>query len=144
MTIELMLAEHPHVTPQTDNISLGHAVHQAMLCAAICNSCADASVAEPMDMRQCIRLCLDCADVCTAAYRIASRRSGGDRQLIRTMLAACVEVSDRCAEECEFHGAEHSHCRRCAAACRDCADACRAALVVLNQEAHHDAHHIAH
>ncbi len=144
MSIEQMLAEHPHVRPETDNVSLAYAVRQSMICAAVCNSCADACVADPMDMRQCVRLCMDTADVCIATYRIASRRTGGDRQLIRTMLAACVETCMRCADECEFHGDAHGHCRRCAAACRDCADACRAALVVLNEEAHHDSHHVAH
>jgi hypothetical protein len=139
-----MLAEHPHVAPGTNNETLGLAVKQAMYCAAICNSCVDACVAEPLDMRQCIRLCSDCADVCTATYRVGSRRTGGDRQLIRSLLATCIEVSTRCADECEFHGDTHGHCRRCAAMCRDCADACRAALVVLNEEAHRDSHHVAH
>ena len=144
MSIEQMLSEHPHVKPESDNASLRQAVRELMIGAAVCNSCADACVAEPMDMRQCVRLCMDCADVCTAAYRIASRRTGGDRQLIRTMLAASIEVCERCTDECEFHGAEHAHCRRCAAVCRECAEACRLALRVLNEEAHRDAHHVAH
>ena len=144
MSIETMLAEHPHVAPGTNNASLGLAVRQAMECAAICNSCADACIAEPMDMRQCIRLCSDCADVCTTTYRVGSRRTGGDRQLIRTLLATCIEVCERCAEECEFHAGGHAHCRTCAQMCHDCAAACRAALVVLNDEAHRDSHHIAH
>jgi hypothetical protein len=144
MSIEQMLAEHPHVKPETDNIPLRTAVRDIMVCAAICNSCADACVAEPMDMRQCIRLCMDCADVCTAAYCIGSRRTGGDRQLIRTMLAACAEACTRCADECAFHGPSHAHCQRCADVCRECAESCRAALVVLNGEAHRDAHHLAH
>ncbi len=143
MSIEKMIAEHPHVAPSGHtNESLGRAVQQAMLCAAICNSCADACSAETMDMRQCIRLCSDCADVCTATYRVASRRTGGDRQLIRTLLATCIDACERCAEECEFH--DHAHCRRCAQMCRECAADCRAALVVLNDEAHHDSHHLAH
>ena len=112
MSIEQMLAEHPHVRPETDNVSLAYAVRQSMTCAAVCNSCADACVADPMDMRQCVRLCMDCADVCTATYRIASRRTGGDRQLIRSLLATCIEVCTRCADECEFHGEAHGHCRR--------------------------------
>jgi len=144
MSIEQMLSEHPHVKPDTDNLPLRHAVRDLMVCAAVCNSCADACVAEPMDMRQCVRLCMDAADVCNAAYRIASRRTGGDRQLIRTMLAACIEACTRCADECAFHADAHAHCRRCAEVCLECADSCRAALVVLNEEAHRDAHHLAH
>ena len=71
MSIEQMLAEHPHVKPETDNVPLRTAVRDLMVCAAVCNSCADACVAEPMDMRQCIRLCLDCADIGTATARMA-------------------------------------------------------------------------
>ena len=142
MSIEKMIAEHPHVAPGTNNDTLGLAVKHAMYCAAICNSCADACVAETMDMSQCIRLCSDCADVCTATYRVASRRTGGDRQLIRSLLAVCIEACERCADECESHG--HAHCQRCALMCRECAADCRAALVVLNDEAHRDSHHVAH
>ena len=41
-----------------------------------------------MDMDQCIRLCVDCSDVCGATYRIATRRTGSNRELIRSQLAA--------------------------------------------------------
>jgi hypothetical protein len=87
-----------------------------------------------MDMRRCIRLCMDCADVCTATYRVASRRTDENRQLIRTMLAACIEACETCAEECEKHDTDH--CRRCAKMCRECAEDCRRALTDLNDEVH--------
>ena len=92
MSIKEMIKEHPSVGSDY-NESLGEAVKHAMYCAAICNSCADACSAEEMDMRRCIRLCMDCADVCTAAYRVASRRTDHNRQLIRTMLATCIEAA---------------------------------------------------
>lgn len=136
MSIEMMIAEHPDVRGNY-NEALGLAVRKAVDCAAICNSCADACVAEPMDMAQCIRLCSDCADVCTAAYRVGSRRTGGDRNLIRTLLAVCIEACENCGEECARH--VHAHCRRCAEMCRECAQACRAALEVLNREVHAEA-----
>jgi hypothetical protein len=143
MSIEAMISEHPQVGPDYDD-SLGVAVRRAMLCAAICNSCADACIAEMklgaggntggMDMSQCIRLNLDCSDVCNAAARVAMRRTGHDRQLIRTMLAACIEACERCGAECAQH--DNPHCRRCAQMCRECADDCRAALAGLNAEVH--------
>jgi hypothetical protein len=133
MSIEQMISEHPQVGSGFNPV-LGLAVRQAMECAAICNACADACSAEAMDMRRCIRLCLDCADVCTATYRVASRRTDHNRQLIRTMLATCIEACDVCRAECEKH--EHAHCRRCAAVCRGCAGDCREALIALNQEVH--------
>lgn len=133
MSIEQMISEHPDVRGDY-NASLGLAVKHAMDCAAICNSCADACSAEEMDMRRSIRLTTDCADVCTATYRVASRRTDHNRQLIRTMLAACIEACEACAEECERH--DNAHCRRCAVMCRECARDCRLALTQLNEEVH--------
>jgi hypothetical protein len=136
MSIEMMIQEHPDVGADY-NDELGLAVRHAMYCAAICNSCADACSAEEMDMRRCIRLCMDCADVCTATYRVASRRTDHNRQLIRTMLATCIEACETCAEECARH--DHAHCKRCAEMCRECARDCREALVTLNDEVHESA-----
>lgn len=133
MSIEKMISEHPAVGGDF-NESLALAVKHAMYCAAICNSCADACNGEAMDMSRCIRLCMDCADVCTATYRVASRRTDENRQLIRTMLAACIEACDTCAIECDQH--DNAHCRRCAQMCRECARDCRTALMELNDEVH--------
>lgn len=136
MSIERMIAEHPDVG-LAYNESLGLAVRRAMLCTAICNSCADACSAEAMDMRQCIRTCSDCSDVCEATHRIATRRTGSNRQLIRAMLATCIAACEICEAECLKH--DNPHCRRCATMCRECANDCRRALEVLNAEVHHDA-----
>lgn len=133
MSIEAMISEHPQVGSDF-NPSLGRAVKHTMLCSAICNSCADACLAEAMDMSQCIRLCLDCSDVCQTTSRIATRRTGHDRNLIRSMLAVCIEACRNCGEECAKH--DHAHCRRCARMCEECVEDCSAALEVLNQEVH--------
>lgn len=69
MSIEAMISEHPQVGAGY-NETLGHAIKDTIDCAAICNSCADACVAEPMNMRQ----CMDCADICTITARVAMRR----------------------------------------------------------------------
>ena len=66
MSIRKMIALHPDVNGHV-NQPLGDAVHHMMYCAKMCLSCADACVAETVDMDQCIRLCLDCADICDAA-----------------------------------------------------------------------------
>lgn len=135
MSIKEMISEHPDVAGDL-NETLAEAVKHAMYCAAIANSCADACSAEPMDMRRCIRLCSDTADVCTMAYRVASRRTDENRQLIRSALAVCIEACETCAEECARH--DHPHCRRCAEMCRECAEDCRRALTDLNAEVHAD------
>ncbi|QQN74863.1 four-helix bundle copper-binding protein [Croceicoccus sp. YJ47] len=132
MSIQKMISEHPAVGDDY-NDSLGLAVKHALYCAAICNSCADACVAEEGDMARCIRLCSDCSDICTATYRVASRRTDENRAIIRDMLALCIKACETCAEQCESH--DDAHCRRCAEMCRECARDCKAALDDLRKEA---------
>ena len=136
MSIEKMISEHPEVGVGY-NPSLGQAVKHAMYCSTICNSCADACLAEPMDMNQCVRACLDCSDVCAATARIATRRTGSNRELIRAQLAVCIKACELCEAECAGH--DNPHCRRCARMCRECADDCRTALADLDKEMHETA-----
>ena len=124
MSIAKMIAAHPDVAGNL-NEPLALAVRHAMFCAAICNSCADACIAEQMDMRQCIRTCLDCGDICNATSKVATRRTGRNEELLLEMLQLCITACDICAEECEKH--EHPHCKLCAEMCRECARDCRAA-----------------
>lgn len=70
MSIEAIKSERPAVRGQHDE-SLVLAVRKAEDCAAIWNSCADAWRAEPMDMRQCVRLCPGYAGECAEAGRSA-------------------------------------------------------------------------
>ena len=91
---------------------------------------ADACLAEPMDMRQCIRLNLDCADICLANSRVATRRTGHDVSLIRTMLKACIGACQRCGAECGRH--ETRHRQRCAQMCNACVEDCLYALSSLD------------
>ena len=125
MSIAKMIAAHPDVGGKL-NEKLALAVRHAMFCAAICNSCADACMAEDMDMRQCIRNCLDCADICDATFKVATRRTGSNEVLLEEMLQLCITACDLCAEECARH--DHEHCRLCAEMCRECARDCRAAF----------------
>jgi hypothetical protein len=124
MSIAKIMAAHPDANPSNEPLAL--AVRHALFCAAICTSCADADSAEAMDMRQCIRTCLDCADVCAATARVAIRQTGSNDVVKRAMLESCASACDACAEECERH--DHDHCRLCAQMCRECARDCRAAL----------------
>ncbi|HEY9552716.1 four-helix bundle copper-binding protein [Allosphingosinicella sp.] len=125
MSIVQMIAAHPDVAGKL-NEPLALAVRHAMFCSAICTSCADACVAEKMDLRQCIRACLDCADICDATYKVATRRTGNNELLLQEMLQLCITACDICAEECARH--DNDHCRLCAEMCRECGTDCRAAL----------------
>ena len=124
MSIERIMAAHPEAGARSEALAL--AVRHAMFCAAICTSCADADSAEAMDMRQCVRTCLDCADVCAATARVAIRQTGSNRIVTRAMLETCVTACETCADECERH--DHDHCRLCAEICRECARDCRGAI----------------
>lgn len=130
MSIKEMIAEHPDVAGHENDI-LSDAVRHAMYCAAICNSCADACMAEKnaAERAQCIRLCNDCSDICTTTYRVGSRRTGSNEAIIRSTLALCADACDACAEMCEMH--DDAHCKRCAKMCRECAQDCRKAMDTL-------------
>ena len=93
-------------------------------CASECNHCATACLNE-QDVKmfaKCIKLDIDCAEICNLTASLLARGSEhGDH-----LKQECQEICDACAEECEKHaqmGMEH--CRKCAEVCRASADACR-------------------
>ena len=96
-------------------------------CAQACTADADADLREDdvASMITCIRLCLDCADVCSATVGVISRRAAYHEAVTAPLLEACAETCARCAQECEHHAAAHAHCRICGQACRRCEQACR-------------------
>lgn len=102
-------------------------------CAQACVLCADSCLAERAvaDLVACVRLDLDCADVCESTQRVLSRRTGEDDTLVRTLVKACAEACRLCGEECDRHAARHEHCWVCAEACRRCECACRELLAAL-------------
>ena len=132
MQLNPIIAAHPHVRGST-NDALISCLEQCYSCAAVCTVCADACLGEEMvaQLTQCIRLNLDCADVCFATGKIASRRTGSNEDLIRRQLEVCAEACRLCGEECEKHAEMHEHCRLCAEHCRECEQACRAAIATF-------------
>ena len=83
-------------------------------------------------LARCIRLDLDCADVCDATGKILSRQTAFEPQMARAALDACAQACRLCGEECEQH-AEHGmeQCRICAEACRRCESACNNLLSAI-------------
>ncbi len=106
------------------------AIDACLTCAQACTSCANADLVEDnvADMRACIALCTDSADVCDLVARVLSRPAQSDRLVIHRLLQACVRECAICAEECARHADHHRHCAICAKACRACEVACRALL----------------
>ena len=103
-------------------------------CAQTCMACADACLGEPnvQDLLHCIRLNLDCDDVCDITGRLLSRQTEPDLGVLRAQLQACIAACRACARECERHAEHHEHCRLCARACRHCEDACTRLLAALS------------
>jgi Domain of Unknown Function (DUF326) len=102
-------------------------------CSQSCTACADACLAEqnvPMLVR-CIRLNLDCADVCGTTGRLLTRQVEFEPAVAKAVVQACAEACRVCGEECERHAKHMEHCRVCAEACRDCERACREVLEAL-------------
>jgi uncharacterized protein DUF326 len=102
-------------------------------CAQACIADVDADLSEQnlTEMVTCIRLCLDCADVCTATIGVTSRQASYDASVTRPLLEACVAICKNCGDECERHAQMHEHCRVCGQACRVCEQACRQLLATL-------------
>ena len=99
-------------------------------CAQACAADTAADLSEPniTEMIKCIRLCLDCADICTTTAAVVSRQATYDANVTRRLLEACVAICKGCGDECERHAHMHAHCRVCAEACRRCEQACRELL----------------
>jgi hypothetical protein len=129
MQTKEMIATHPDVSGNV-NQTLVDAIDDAYACAQTCTSYADTCLAEDMvaQLRQCIRLNLDCADVCHAFASVGTRRTGSNEEVIRKLLDACITACRLCGEECQRHASKHEHCRVCAESCRRCETACQSAL----------------
>jgi hypothetical protein len=128
-----MLETHPwpgHV----DRRVLAECIEECFACAQACTACADACLSEDgvSELQKCIRLNLDCADICDATGRVVTRRTEYDAPTSKAQLQSCQEVCRTCAEECERHTEHHEHCRICAEACRRCERACAQLIDAMN------------
>ncbi|BCS53882.1 four-helix bundle copper-binding protein [Geobacter sp. SVR] len=121
MAIETVLKSHPRKT-LIELHSFVSCIEACIQCAETCTSCADACLAEErvQTLRKCIRLDLDCADICRTTARILTRQTEPEPQFMRILLDVCVTMCGLCARECETHAEMHRHCRICAEACREC------------------------
>ena len=105
---------------------MSHEKHQSMInamndCASKCNHCITACLDEQdvTMLAKCIKLNIDCAEICTLTAGFAARGSEHAMHLMKE----CAEICNACAEECEKH-THMEHCKKCAEACRACAEEC--------------------
>lgn len=120
-----MIESHP-AGSDLDIDELANCITHCYSCAQTCTTCADACLSEDnlQMLARCIRLNLDCADVCVATGAVLSRLGSANEELLRNQLRACKAACDVCGSECDKHSQQHEHCRICADSCRKCADAC--------------------
>ena len=130
---EQMLDTYPR-TLAVDAGVLAAAIDAISDCAQACIADTDADLSEQnvAEMVKCIRLCLDCTDVCTATGGVLSRLGEYDTDATRPLLESCVAICKSCGDECERHAPHYAHCRVCAEACRRCEQVCRELLATLN------------
>jgi hypothetical protein len=104
MHAQQMAATHPGARGRA-NDALTRCIESCFGCAQACTSRADACLGERSvaELRQCIRLDLDCADVCIATGAVATRRTANQDALLVQMLETCAGFCRLCAEECEKH-----------------------------------------
>jgi hypothetical protein len=129
-----LLHAHPAVrsNPVADRAALLAALGS---CATACTVCADACLSEtPMleRLRPCIRLNLDCADLCAATARLVARAGEPATSLLHVQLHACVLACQECADECARHADHHTHCGLCADECRHCQELCNLYLGAIS------------
>ena len=101
------------------------AISACQSCANICNTCSDEMIgmeshANQELMARCIRLCRECADICSLSANWISRSSPMSNHIGRF----CAEVCNACAEACEQHAPHHKLCGPCAEECRRCVGVC--------------------
>jgi hypothetical protein len=124
---------HPLPTALDREVAL-RCIAECLDCIASCSACADDCLSEPRlpELLRCVRLDLDCADVCDATVRVVARQTMPDLQVVRATVVACAAACLACANECERHAAMHEHCRLCAQTCRQCKQACDDLLATLS------------
>lgn len=91
-------------------------------CAAACDYCAASCLKEedPGMMRDCIRLDMQCANLC----RLAAQFMAMGSTWAKSVCQLCAEICEECGKTCRQHAMDH--CQKCADACLRCAETCRA------------------
>lgn len=127
-----MLQTHPQ-KPTTHFDEIRAAIEACFETAQTATICADSCIGEEniAELRECIRLDLDCAEFCAATGRLIARQTHPQPDFWRAALQACIQACRSCAAECAKHAAHHEHCRINQESCERCMAACQRLLDVL-------------
>jgi hypothetical protein len=140
-TVERMLRTNPE-PPFAPPESLSALIYACSECAQACVACADACIAEHVPRRfdRCLRIALDCGDICSTTARILSRQLSPSMTLVAMQVEVCASACELCATECEQHADYCPHCAVCAATCHRCLAACRALMTRSAPDRRYEAH----
>jgi hypothetical protein len=119
--VDDILSAHPAL-PEADSRALRSCIQACAACSQACTACADSCLSEPQlaKLIRCVRLNLDCADICTAAMNVLLRQTQPDARLLTSVLQAVVIACRVCGMECDRHAEQHDHCRVCSGAAQRC------------------------
>jgi hypothetical protein len=134
MSYARQLIDTYHNNSRIDAGVLAAAIDALGDCVQACAADVDADLSETDDlagMVKCIRLCLQCADVCEATLGVVSRPAEWDAAVAKPLVQSCVAICKSCGDECERHAREHAHCKVCEESCQRCETACRALLAAI-------------
>lgn len=108
---------------------LGECIEACALCEFACVTCADACLTDSAldPLRDCVRINLDCADVCALTGHLVSRAFSAEPKLVRAQLEICADLCAACEAECRKLSSANGHCHMCAQACSHCQSLCREA-----------------
>lgn len=90
-------------------------------CISACNHCASSCLEEKEVgmMVACIKLDIDCAEICRTLVSFTTRGSLHAQHLLKE----CAEICKACAIEAQKHS-QMDHCKKCAEVCLACAEVC--------------------
>lgn len=131
--VQQMVRTNPGDAP-VDEVTIVECIEACLDCTQAYTACADACLGEEQvaELRRCIRLDLDCADICETTGRILSRQTAFEPQTARAQLEACAQACRVCGDECDRHAEMGmQHCVHCAEACRRCEQACNDVLSTI-------------
>jgi hypothetical protein len=128
-----MIQTNPNGPAVEDTATLVECIEACFDCAQACSACADACLGEGeiQMLARCLRLDLDCANVCESTGKKLSRQTAFDLEMARVALEGCAQACRLCGDECEQHARHMEHCRVCAEACRRCESACDSLLSAM-------------
>jgi len=123
--MQQMLKLHPR-SSEVDIEELSDTIMSIYTCAASCNICADACLAEEDvgGLADCIRMTLHCAQSCSTTGDVLSRITETDRDALSAQVNACIAMCEACAKECGKHAEKYEHCQACGYLCKECAARC--------------------